>query len=650
MKSWNRFFTVFLTVALLAGCSDDRYGENDASKNPYDSESALYTCVDVVLPMAGKSRSETNNDGSSSGGSEIGQDQENKVNTLLLLLADQTNGYIAHSIIGGLTTSVSGGKPIVSATASISGTDLNAYYEKVGNRVDKKIRVYAFCNPTQELIDEIKNNKEVWFDAVCTVLQVPNTSTATSENTKNTTVWGANSFLMSNVAVAERKIPDSFDEWVRYYAKETTPFNLSGKNDATVDNDDTGAIAVERSVARFDFRDGSQSGKPHTYNIGTTGGVQDGSLQVRLVRMGLLNMSKRFYFLRRVSDDGSATGAQICGAETPINYVVDPDSEFKRTVDLEDGGVTDVKEYFNFCLFNAQGTIDGAVRKGWDNYDISSVTSGTPLDNANWTGGPADKKEGYYIWRYVTENAIPGAEKQKNGISTGIVFKGKLIIPDGSHVNQTLKDAVAGNYDVPNTYTKTIGDKKYPILYVFQDKLYVGWNDQVREAIDNGAGSPIAIAATAMATDAEGKELGIPDDLYKEVLTKTGSAQETALLKFKKAAVAAGFTLYEASDDADEVTADKTNYGVGYFFYYYYWNRHNDNGMPGAMGPMEFGVVRNNVYKLAVTNIRRLGHPRLSENDPEPPTPGTDDEDGDVYLTLSVEVLPWVVRVNNIEF
>ena len=37
------------------------------------------------------------------------------------------------------------------------------------------------------------------------------------------------------------------------------------------------------------------------------------------------------------------------------------------------------------------------------------------------------------------------------------------------------------------------------------------------------------------------------------------------------------------------------------------------------MAPMEFAVVRNNVYKLAVTNISRLGHPRISDNDPDNP-------------------------------
>ena len=68
------------------------------------------------------------------------------------------------------------------------------------------------------------------------------------------------------------------------------------------------------------------------------------------------------------------------------------------------------------------------------------------------------------------------------------------------------------------------------------------------------------------------------------------------------------------------------------------------------MGPREFGVVRNNVYKLAVTKIKELGHPRISSNDPNKPKPDTKDENEDVYLTVETKVLPWVVRVNNIEF
>ena len=67
---------------------------------------------------------------------------------------------------------------------------------------------------------------------------------------------------------------------------------------------------------------------------------------------------------------------------------------------------------------------------------------------------------------------------------------------------------------------------------------------------------------------------------------------------------------------------------------------------------MEFAVVRNNVYKLCVDSIEKFGHPTPGGDDPDPdkPDPNDPDEEGEYYFKVSVKVLPWVVRVNHIEF
>lgn len=83
---------------------------------------------------------------------------------------------------------------------------------------------------------------------------------------------------------------------------------------------------------------------------------------------------------------------------------------------------------------------------------------------------------------------------------------------------------------------------------------------------------------------------------------------------------------------------------------YYYWNRHWDNGKPGVMGNMEFAVVRNNVYKLAVTSISALGHPLDPKDDPDPVDPDDPDEKSDVKIKVDVQVKKWTVRKNDIEF
>lgn len=66
------------------------------------------------------------------------------------------------------------------------------------------------------------------------------------------------------------------------------------------------------------------------------------------------------------------------------------------------------------------------------------------------------------------------------------------------------------------------------------------------------------------------------------------------------------------------------------------------------MRSMEFSVVRNNVYKLSVQNIVSFGHPGDPGDDPDPDEPDDPDETPKIYFTVKVEVLPWVVRINDI--
>ena len=210
----------------------------------------------------------------------------------------------------------------------------------------------------------------------------------------------------------------------------------------------------------------------------------------------------------------------------------------------------------------------------------------------------------YKIWCYAKENTIPGIDAQKHDVSTGVVFKGELA------AGETASDAV-----------KTAMAAKQRI-YVFNNVLYGAWKD-VKAAAEAGTDPTLQAAynqaATGVAADAE----------------PTGAA-----------AAAAGFTGYSPKNGT-------------YYVYYYYWNRHNDNLDPYNMGVMEFAVVRNNVYKLAVDKISRFGHPTPPdpsnpdpdpEPDPDPVDPDDPDESVNYYFNVTVKVLPWTVRINNIEF
>lgn len=77
----------------------------------------------------------------------------------------------------------------------------------------------------------------------------------------------------------------------------------------------------------------------------------------------------------------------------------------------------------------------------------------------------------------------------------------------------------------------------------------------------------------------------------------------------------------------------------GYRCYYRYWIRHLDNYKNTTMGVMEFGVVRNNLYRLLIANVSGLGSGE-GETTIDPDTP----DEGETYLKVVLNVKPWIVR------
>lgn len=221
--------------------------------------------------------------------------------------------------------------------------------------------------------------------------------------------------------------------------------------------------------------------------------------------------------------------------------------------------------------------------------------SGENKDNWEGTSGNDD----YHIWQYCKENTIPGKEYQKKGFTTGVVFKAEIFSE-----KYQIEDAMEAGHT----------------LYLFENVFYGPWH---------------AVKAAAEKPDAPATLKAAVEKMYKNGLPEYGVDDA----EFKEMYESAGFTGFSRAADGR------------YYTYYYYWIRHNDNRDNAVMGPMEFAVVRNNVYKLCVENIYKLGHPTPGK-DPDPdPIGGEDpDESLDYYFNVTVDVLPWTVRVNNIEF
>ncbi len=646
-KNWSIFFIGMLAMCTIAGCSGNELnGSNEPEVYPGHPEDAVYMNVNIQLPVGGKNtRSSTDSDsdddyGTSTDGTEVGKDYENKVNGVLIVLADANNNFIAAGEHNSLPVVREG---IVNTTQKINKSALAAYYGNgtLGTGKDQ-VNLYVFCNPTMELkkIFEKSGADSEWIDEIATLEEEPDGTV------KGAAVWGGNDhkagFLMATASSKDIKkyIPKNFTDWDNF-TNEKNAFDFSGKNTLSNGTEigNIGNIHVERVVARFDFKDGSPS-KDQTYVIAEKDNKP--TLKVKLNKMALINMSKHFYYLRRVSDDGLADNVEICGTEYDSgqnwNFVVDTDAGQKN-------GAIDASypfaDYFNFCLGHQENntwSIDETARDQWYTSLIKDVIDNQNEEDNDDEWNSDHTRNGYRIWRYVTENTIPGINNQENGISTGIVFKGK--IQATTDAPQSLQDAING----------ATGDSDADaILYAYSNQLYVSWTEVRKAALDATANEEFkkAVFGTPKNTPSEtvySDDASSPDYMWNIWYNEKDHKDAAALSAFKEVATNKEhqFTLYQSSIDEND--------GAGYYCYYFYWNRHNDNGNNGVMGPMEFAVVRNNVYKLSVVDINRLGHPRLSENDPDPVDPGTPDEKGDIYLKLSVEVLPWVVRINDIEF
>lgn len=549
MKRWSYLFMAMGIATAFSACSDEVDLSANNEGGTEESTSQVFMQFSLELPAV--SRSTTQIGGGSDAGVEIGKDYENQVSEVLVVITDATDDkFIAGSTVTNLI-------PTGNNTTYVVPFNTNKLVDYAGDPVN----IYVYCNPTSELKDKLKKEEDIDVDASYTLTSATDETiwsiTDGDNNTKN------GHFLMTNADDDyKRTLPDNLDN----YKVESNPFDLK-------------TIKVERAAARFDYKS-SVANETYTLMEDEKG---DPEVTVTLTDMALVNLSKEFYYLRRVSADGTSTNAAIGATETNTNYVVDTDYEWKSG-----STITDYSGHF-FYVYNQNSA---SADYTWTS--ISTLTKNEDDTDNSWNTD--DTKGDYKIWRYATENTIPAkVSNQKKGITTGVAFKG--VIQGVSKRMQTLLNG-----------TNTV--------YVFDNILWGTWND--------------------VKTAAEAKESGNTTLSNPSLAAAYNKAMEGGYTDAK--AVTAGFTIFRPNADQK------------YEVLYYYWNRHNDNNNNGSMGPMEFAVVRNNVYKLSVTGVNKFGHPTNPGDDPDPENPEDPDEEDDVYFKVAVEVLPWVVRINDIKF
>ncbi|WP_297128610.1 Mfa1 family fimbria major subunit [uncultured Porphyromonas sp.] len=225
------------------------------------------------------------------------------------------------------------------------------------------------------------------------------------------------------------------------------------------------------------------------------------------------------------------------------------------------------------------------------NFDAATTTIDT--NNFEYLAGlstlPTFYEAGYDDDKghYVAENTMaPDAQKLRG--TTLVVFKVK--------VTPTINGAEVTSYVVYKGVAYTVDD--------FTKRVTKSANTS-----DADNGMPTGFAA-AVAAFADGSATGV--DALNAKIGKGKAFKDEA----------SGISLY-----------------VGGVNYYHMPIRHFTNEQQAA--PMQYGrygLVRNNIYKLTINSIKNFGDPEVVE-------PGDENDDPEtLFIAMSVELLPWLVR------
>ncbi len=581
-----------LFAALLPSCS--LIHDDDLDCQLYTEEGVPYAYVSIALNTSAATPSTRADDdptgGESGDGPEEGQDYENEVRDITLFFYEATEGVTGVNAAG--TT------PIV-ARLSLSENDFT-YTQGNDWASTNSIEVEQLLVNHSYHVLAVVNAKdrlgELLTEDVAT-LTLGDLQQATVTELYDVSDNSYSNFLMAS-ADDEKQLLD-----IRPNNSVTNPAPTK--------------IDVERVTARVDYRAVDPNGdNDNVYEIEGVGTAKiTGAMLVNT-----LNSDAKSWLLKRVTKTNQAIDTDIIwlGIETnadngaATNYIIAP----LTTTLIADNAST----YFSTANYFPSFDYDNA--DVWETLFIK----GTEI---------TDSDETWLRIGYPKENT---AEKADLYYTTGVVFQADFIpIIDG---NELDNDA---------TFFEWNG-KIYPTveaaMQAFDSNGWEriaetdSWNDIT--TWENLRGNIIAGLRT-------GDPVGYKRFLEQQAEEKEGTTaitdEEKAKLRWSN--YMKTYCHYELDADGKvKVDTDSNKgstrsalapFGLATYYqgicYYTYWIKHaNDqiatNDMPFAGGGvMEYGIVRNNIYKLNVTGITQLGN----------------DIPGDRTLQINVSVRNWEV-------
>lgn len=594
MMKTKHLFPIVLTALALGACSDDNVAPENGNGASWNSEGKGYITLALNLPTERASRANDNFDDG------LASEYQVRNATLILFAGDDEanstfqgayelnlNGWnnVGTDNKDQITTSTK----IVQQINQTNGTQIYALVVLNDNdllTVNKENASLTINNGSSTSITD----ETTWtdFNAVLTVLETSN--------------FTGNGFLMANAPLST--VAGGVDEptggtvFTLADVDETKIFD----NYAQASTNPAATIYVERAVAKVTVNKGSSIVDGGT----TTGG---GNQQYTIEGWCLDQTNTKSYLVRKVASS-PVWLAYKSGGSKDHRFVGSAaiDNKYYRTYWGEDPNYT--KE-----------------ETGTDDFDKVEVTSEEdPFKIVFGTDNPA----------YCLENTFNVATQDKDKTTRVIV---KAQFNGGSEFYLV-------NRDESTLYTKDNMENLFKAAFL-NEPLIEEW---LKTNVSGGAS--VGIDELTVLTFDEAKQAkGVMELTGVTVdVTWTGGSQpelpEGALKKINSAVgtvnyYAGGMAYYSVLirhfDDTQAPwntweTTDKPSVTEIY---------PGGNAEPNYLG--RYGVLRNNWYDLTVNSIKNIGEPVVPEVD------GGKDDDLDAYISVTINVLSWAKRTQDVE-
>lgn len=532
-----------LLLTTWSACSDDT--DIPGGENP--EEARAYTTVTIAVPNGvAETRAGTTAD-TDDNTTEAGSEDEYKVKTANLYLFPGGAG----SSFGSATL-----KEIISInqftqmTASTADAKTIVWTSKKTALTPGDYRIYIVVNGTVNGVDNTSKNSLTEADFL-------------AKTTADAT--GVIAVVPEAGLVMASRSPKSDNMNTLPYIAQTI----------TKDPEQTIAATVERMMGKITVTAGGAnvSSAANVYTSFSTTVTAIGNItNITLTGYYVVNARKEGYYFRHVDKESTATNplteANYGNSTTSLPYVVDPKTYSKT---------------YSGTPAALAGSYADWYLQGSGAFGLLSFGSfgGTYTAMPGYSSAAAETK----VAAYCHENTML-KDKQKNGYTTGIVFKAEI-----APSKMMQKKSGADGVEESSTFTG-MSEIFYHSGIFYKD-----------------------IAAL--------KEAGV---LLEAGTTSSSAGGAPADLK------------------KNDVQCFKKGSADGKFVCYYpYWIKHIPSENV-AEDVMEFGIVRNNVYKVTVTSIQGVGKDGVTEDiitDTETDDPTT------VLLNVKLSIKPWTVRANS---